>query len=83
MVIYVVDSFQAILDNYERCRYGTYQLQEVEGGKIILRVRVGSLGYEKTFNSKDDEDLKEKLEILKSRGFYKVIKAVPEDAFFG
>ena len=65
------------------CRYGTYQLQEIEGGKIILKVRVGSLGYEKTFNSKDDEDLKEKLEILKSRGFYKVIKAVPEDAFFG
>jgi len=83
MVIYVVDSFQAILDNYEKCRYGTYQLQEIEGGKIILKVRVGSLGYEKVFDSKEDEDLKEKLEILKSRGFYKVVKAVSEDVFFG
>jgi len=82
MVLYVVDSFETILEHFERCRMGSYQCIEIEDGKVILKIRAGSLAYEKVFNSWDDEDLVKKLEILKARGFLEISRVIDENAFF-
>jgi len=82
MVLYVVDSFETILEHYERCKMGSYQCIEIEDGKVVLKIRAGSLAYEKVFDSWDDEDLVKKLEVLKARGFLEVTRVVNEDSFF-
>ena len=69
------------IEAYSGYKQGFYQIIEKQKTKEI-RVNVGRLGYKKKFQNKDDPNLKEILEICKSKNYIEISSNIMDQFFF-
>lgn len=80
-MVNLVEDWVCIEDQTKWCRYGVYQVCDSLDG-VEVRVRVGQFGYKKTFQNREDKQLKRILDFCKHEGFIKVLGRVPDEFFF-
>ena len=84
MVIYIIRDVNTLIEAIKHSRYVLYREYKIDS-KTMLRIRAGTIGFEKEYDLNDPKDKKEYdfiIEALKMFGATKVEKVVREEEFF-
>jgi hypothetical protein len=77
----LVEEWDSLEEYAQCCRIGAYQLKDAVDG-LELRVKVGRLGFVRTFKNAEDPLFNRILSFCNLRGFYKIQGHVDDELFF-
>lgn len=84
LVVHVVEDLEFFEECCRGCRHKLYQIKKHDS-IVIVRLRAGSIAFEKTLDLKREDDKKEFDRIkdfIEREGFVEVKKVIPDDEFF-
>ncbi len=79
-MVNIIDDW-AVLTRYAKEKLGFYQLCE-DDGKFEVRVQTGRVGFKKSFENGNDEQLAKILDFCRKQGYIQIVESVRADQFF-
>lgn len=80
-MVNIVEDWESLEEYAQCCRFGAYQLKDSVDG-IEIRVKVGRLGFVKTFKDAEDPLFSRIISFCNIRCFFKIQGRVNDELFF-
>jgi len=80
-LVNIVEDWESLEEYARMCRFGAYQFKDSIDG-LELRVKVGRLGFVKTFKNAEDPLFNRIISFCNIRGFFKIQGRVDDEVFF-
>ncbi len=79
-MVNIIDDWD-VLTRYAKEKLGFYQLRE-DDGKFEVRVQTGRVGFKKSFENGNDEQLTKILDFCRKQGYIQIVENIRADQFF-